>query len=287
LAAAGLDAFYTDVWLEPGLSMPAKSHVHTKAYSEGTTVIFDITETMTSSSPGSQPPGVTCRADHPYRAEDEFGADFAALGLVPEQGGAGGDFAFTPQEALAAARSQLPDFDAWLSSPSRTQAFCHDGNYTEAGVDPRWNLAFGTAGSSEHYRITVVKTPAGLVASGSSFVDEDAPRGSRSGVGEVVTLSRGMRLLRNQTEAQEKAFIDGNPNWDEFNLTVGEGVPSLPLSPASIGGQGGARYVYMLESHDGPTSAKGRYRAALDATNGQVLFSWSQKQTTAGTIGSR
>ncbi len=287
LRDAGLDAFYTDVWLEPGLPLPAKSHVHTKAYSEGTTVIFDITETMSSDNRGSQPPGSACGAVHSYRVEDVFGADFAALGLVPEQGGAGGDFAFTPEEALAAARSQLPAFDAWLSAPARAQAFCHEGNYSESGVDPRWNLAFGTAGSSEHYRVSVVKTPGGLVATGASYVDEDAPRGSRSGVGTVATLSRGMRLLRNQTEVQQKAYIDGNPNWDQFNLTVGEGVPSLPLSPTSMGTQGGARYVYMLESHDGPTSAKGRYRAALDATNGQVLFSWTQKQTTAGTISNR
>jgi hypothetical protein len=287
LRDVGLDAFYTDVWLEPGLPMPAKNHVHTKAYSEGTTVIIDISETMGSNQRGSQPPGSSCGADHAYRAEDEFSDDFAALGLVPEQGGAGGNFAFTPQEALAAARSQLPDFDTWLASPSRSQAFCHDGNYSEAGVDPRWNLEFGTAGSSDHYRVSVAKTSAGLVASGSSYVDEDSPRGSRSGAGTVVTLSRGMRLLRNQTEVQENAYIGASPDWGRFNLTVGEGVPSLPLNPTAIGTQGGARYVYVLESHDGPTSAKGRFRAGLDATNGQVLFSWTERQTTTGTIGGR
>ncbi len=70
-------------------------------------------------------------------------------------------------------------------------------------------------------------------------------------------------------------------------MTVGEGVRSVPLSPTSIGAQGGAGYVYVLESHDGATSAKGRYRAGLDATNGQTLFSWTQRQSTMGTIGNR
>ncbi len=283
LTETGLDAFFMDVWLEPGLSQPAKSHVHTKAYSEGDTIIVDVTETLLSSRDGATDPGTACSADHAYTVRGEFADDFAPLGLVPEQGGVGGGFAFTPQDAVEAAAGQVTGFQAWLDA--HPSAFCHDGNYSTADVEPTWRLSFGTEGSSEHFSIVVQGAPAALTATGASYIDDGRPLGSAVDIGSVATLSRGIRLLRNQTEVRSNAFLDSNPDWSRFNLTIGEGAQSIPLDPTSIGSSSGAGYVYMLESHDDPLGDKGRYRAGLDATNGQVLFSWTQRQTRAGRIG--
>jgi len=282
--AAGLDAFYTDVWLEPGLPLPAKDHVHAKAYSGGDTVIVDVTETMTTEHRGTVDVGRTCRPEtHAYAVRKEYAADFGMIDLVPDQGGTGGGFALTDMEAVDDARASLPDFDAWLSS--RPEAFCYGGNYSEPGGRGTWQLAFGKKGSSEHYGITA---RADLTPTGGGFVQEGRPLGSREGIGTVVSLSRGLKLMRNHTDVRERAFADLNPDWSRFNLTLGEGAQAVPLSPAAIGGasgSGGGGYVYGLESRDDPMSAQGRYRAALDATNGQILFSWTQKETREGKIG--
>jgi hypothetical protein len=279
--AAGLDAFYTDVWLEPGLPLPAKEHVHTKAYSGGNTVIVDLTETMTTGQKGTVDVGTTCRpATHSYSPKREFVGDFNMIDQVPDHGGTGGGFVFTDTEAVDTARASLPDFDSWLSS--RPEAFCHDGNYSESGGRGLWQLAFGKKGSSEHYRISVL---AEATPTGEGFVQEGRPRGSREDIGSVVSLSRGLKLMRNHTEVRDRAFSDLDPDWTRFNLTIGEGAESVPLSPTAIGSASGGGYVYMLESRDEPTSAQGRYRAALDATNGQILFSWTQKETLEGKIG--
>lgn len=280
--AAGLDAFYTDVWLEPGLPLPAKDHVHTKAYSAGNTLIVDITETMTSGQKGTVDVSTTCRpATHSYSPKGEFAGDFNMIDLVPDHGGTGGGFAFTDMEAVDRARTALPDFDAWLSS--RPEAFCHDGNYSLSGGRGVWQLAFGKVGSSEHYRVSVTVDG---VATGGGFVQEGRPRGSREDIGSVASLSRGLKLMRDHTEVRDRAFSELNPDWSRFNLTIGEGAESIPLSPTAIGSaSGGGGYVYMLESRDDAMSAQGRYRAALDATNGQILFSWTQKETREGKIG--
>ena len=111
------------------------------------------------------------------------------------------------------------------------------------------------------------------------------PKGSRDDIGSVVCLSRGLKLMRNDTDVRERAFSGLDPDWSRFNLTIGEGAQSVPLSPTAIGSATGGGYVYMLQSRDDPTSAQGRYRAALDATNGQILFSWTQKETREGKIG--
>ena len=281
--AAGLDAFYTDVWLEPGLPLPAKQHVHTKAYSGGNTLIVDLTETMTTGQKGTDDVGTTCRpATHSYSPKQDFAEDFNMLDQVPEQGGTGGGFAFTPTRAVDDARAALPDFDSWISDLSRSDAFCHDGNYSESGGGGMWQLAFGTKGSRDHYRISV---HADETPTGEGFVQDGRPRGTREDIGRVVSLSRGLKLMRNHTEVRERAFADLNPDWSRFNLTIGEGAESVPLSPTAIGSASGGGYVYMLESRADPTSAQGRYRAALDATNGQILFSWTQKQTNEGKIG--
>jgi len=284
LEDAGLDAFFTDVWLEPGLSQPAKSHVHTKAYSAGDTVIVDVTETLVSSDNGPTDPGTACAADHAYTVRGEFADDFAPLDLVPAQGGVGGGFAFTAEDAVEAASRQVTGFRAWLDS--HPSAFCHDGNYSTEGSEAIWRLSFGTKGSSEHYAITVSGvSPTTLTATGASYIDNGRPLGSAADIGSVATMSRGIRLLRNQTEVRTNAFADSNPDWGRFNLTIGEGAQSIPLDPTAIGASSGSGYVYVLESHADALSDKGRYRAGLDATNGQVVFSWTQKQTRTGRIG--
>jgi hypothetical protein len=281
--AAGLDAFYTDVWLEPGLPQPVKDHVYTQAYSSGNTVIVDLTETMTAGQKGTVDVGTTCRAaTHSYSPKREFTSDFNMLDLVPEQGGTGGGFAFPPTQAVDDARAALPDFDSWISDPLRSDAFCYDGNYSESGGRGMWQLAFGKKGDTNHDRISVRldETP-----TGEGFVQEGRPRGSREDIGRIVSLSRGLMLMRNHTEVRERAFSGLNPDWSRFNLTIGEGAESVPLSPTAIGSASGGGYVYMLESRDDPMSAQGRYRAALDATNGQILFSWTQKEAREGKIG--
>jgi hypothetical protein len=280
---AGLDAFYTDVWLEQGLPQPAKDHVHTKAYSGGNTLIVDLTETMTTGREGTVDVGTTCRpATHSYSPKGEFAGDFNTIDQVPDHGGTGGGFAFTDSDAVDRARAALPDFASWISDPLRSDAFCYNGNYSMSGGRGIWQLAFGNISSSEHYRISVRldETP-----TGEGFVQEGRPRGSREDIGSVVSLSRGLKLMRNQTEIYARAFADLNPDWSRFNLTIGEGAESVPLSPTAIGSASGGGYVYTLESRDGPTSAQGRYRAALDATNGQILYSWTQKETSEGKIG--
>jgi hypothetical protein len=279
--AAGLDAFYTDVWLEPGLPLPVKDHVHTKAYSGGNTLIVDLTETMTTGTRGPDDVGKTCRpATHSYTPKGEFAGDFNMIDQVPDHGGTGGGFAFTDTEAVDRARAALPDFDAWLSS--RPEAFCHDGNYSVSSGRGMWQLAFGNKSSSEHYRISVL---AEATPTGGVFIQDGRPKGSRADIGSVVCLSRGLKLMRNDAEVSDRAFSGLDPDWSRFNLTIGEGAQSVPLSPTAIGSATGGGYVYMLQSRDDPTSAQGRYRAALDATNGQILFSWTQKETLEGKIG--
>ena len=283
--AAGLDAFFTDVWLEPGLPLPAKQHVHTKAYSGGNVLIVDLTETMvlTSGQKGTEDVGTTCRpATHSYSPKREFAGDFDVIDRVPAHGATGGGFALTDTEAVDNARASLPDFDAWLSS--RPEAFCHDGNYSVSGGRGMWQLAFGMKDdpNGDQYRISV---RADGTPTGEGYVQAGVPRSSREDIGSIVCLSRGLKLMRNHTDVRDRAFGDLDPDWSRFNLTIGEGAESIPLSPTAIGSASGGGYVYMLESRDGPTSAQGSYRAALDATNGQILFSWTQKETLEGKIG--
>jgi len=280
LQSSGLDAFFTDVWLEPGLSQPVKDHVHTVGMSGSNSLLADLTETMTSSLRGTEPVGAACSADHNLTIKQQYQSDFSQLDLVPAMGGTVGGVAFSPEAAVEAARTAIPEFDSWLAS--HPEAFCTGGNYSVTGGDARWNLAFGMKGSTEHYRITV--HGAGMDATGSRYTDARGARGTPADIGEVLTLSRGIRLLRNKPDISTNAFSGNYPDWTRFNLTIGEGGQAISVNPSNLAGSSGTSYLYMLEGKDPALSSSGKYRAALDARNGQILLSWTQKETETGRI---
>ena len=144
-----------------------------------------------------------------------------------------------------------------------------------------WILTFGQKGSSDHYRIEVSQSGISdpIFEYGNDYLDTETPLNGRSSIGDVVTLSRGIRLMRNETDIHSRCFVDSAPNWNLFNFNISEGASSISLDPISmLGGSGHAGYVYLL------VSKNDEYRAALDATNGQVLFSWTHTETFNGAI---
>lgn len=272
LQANDLDSFFTDVWLEPGLSQPSKYHIYVKGKEGGNRYSVDLTETLTSATMGTQEAyGLPCRADHDYSVKGEYPEDFERLSRVPRQGGTVGGFQFTPREALDMALAEHPDFQSWMSG--HPNAFLHQGSYTEGNNVGSWVMAFGEKGSSEHQEVNAEgRDPASIGTTVDDYTDDTLPLSSNASIGEVVTLSRGLRLLRNDPEIASRCFDGQDPDWTSFTFNVTEGVSTLSLDPASVlAGAQETGYVYMLVSRGGTTL----YRAALDATNGQVLFSWS------------
>ncbi len=279
LSASRLDAFYTDIWLEEGLSQPAKNHVHAKGWQDGNRYIVDMTETLAQATQGAGAATGVCSGDHLYNVTEEHQADFKPLDHVPERGGTAGGFIFSPEEALQAARDYDDDLDLWISE--RPTAFLYLGNYTESDGEGKWVMTFGHAGSSDQVEVTVQGTPGSLSIAIDRDPDVGGPIGTATSVGRVVTLSRGVRLLRNETQIRSRCFLDTDPNWNTFTFNVTEGVSSLSLDPVDLLSRSvEGDYTYLLVSRDG-----GKYKAALDATNGQVLFSWEHTHRFRGLQG--
>jgi hypothetical protein len=270
MAAAKLDAFFTDVWLEPGLSQPSKTHAYVKGRQDGNRFTLDLTEALDSVTLGTEEVSDGCGANHSYTVEGENPDDWYTLDKVPERGGVGGGFDFSPEEAYQWARSDDTQFDYYLDN--HPDAFCHLGNYSEVGGEARWALAFGQGGSSEHSRIVVVDQDPPTrdlnVDKVEDFTDDTSPLSSRASIGKVVTLSRGMRLMREQSEIRNRCFVDNDPDWTRFTFNITETVSAISLDPVSfLAGSTEGGYIYLL------VSKSDDYQAALDATNGQVLFS--------------
>ncbi|NIP33384.1 MAG: hypothetical protein GWN18_00515, partial [Thermoplasmata archaeon] len=193
----------------------------------------------------------------------------------PEQGGTAGRFQFSPEEAYQAALTDINDFPGYLAR--NPEAFFHLGNYTQNGDQGRWEMTFGEDGSSEHYWIEA-RMPSGTVeiTDNDEQTDDTLPLSSRSDIGEVVTLSRGSRLLRAEPEIGALCFNGPNVDWTKYTFNVTEGVSTISLDPTSVlVGSQETGYVYMLVGRTGPV----QHRAALDATNGQVLFTWKHIET--------
>jgi hypothetical protein len=235
-------------------------------------------ETLDDSTIGDVEPSGTCSANHLTSIKKENPDYFKTLDRVPERPGVGGGFDFDPEEALQKARDDYPDLNNWFAT--NADAFCYLGNYTERGGEATWVMAFGNDGSNDQAEVTVWGTSGNLDSAWNADPDVESPRGTRGSIGDVVTLSQGVRLLRNETEIRSRCFIDTNPDWTRFTFNISEGVSSLSLDPVSIlSGMVGEGYTYLLVSKDG------EYRAALDATNGQVLFSWEHIETFTGLQG--
>lgn len=272
LQANDLDSFFTDVWLEPGLSQPSRYHIYVKGQEDGNRYSVDMTETLASATMGTQPAyDLPCRANHDYQVMGDYPEDFEQLSRVPRQGGVVGGFQFTPREALDKAMEEHDDFRTWMTG--HPNAFLHLGNYTENNNLGKWVMAFGEEGTREHWEVEARgKADGSIVTTVDDYTDDQLPLSSNASIGEVVTLSRGLRLLRSDPEIASRCFAGQDPDWSSFTLNVTEGVSTLSLDPASVlAGAQETGYVYMLVSRGGATL----YRAALDATSGQVLFSWS------------
>ncbi|NOQ53532.1 MAG: PKD domain-containing protein, partial [Thermoplasmata archaeon] len=270
-----LVAFLTEVWLEPGLSQPSQNHIFVKGSQDGNQFEVNLTETLTSVSMGSDDGTGPCDADHEYNETEENPVSFRPLDRVPEQGGAVDHFMFNPEEAMIAARADTPDFNTWLVN--HPDAFCHLGNYTEARGEGTWVMAFGQLGLSEHYEIDVAGTGVlDLSTDAASYTADMLPLSSPEEIGDIVTLTHGLRLMRNEPNIRNRCFQDQTPDWTLFTFNVTEGVSTLSLDPASaLAGSQETGYVYLLVSKQNNP----RYQAALDATNGQILFSWTHSQT--------
>jgi len=270
----GIVDFLTEVWLEPGLSQPAKNHIFVKGTQDGNQFEVNLTETLDSVSLGSDDATGTCGADHGYNEAEENPESFKPLDRVPDQGGAIDPFKFSPQDALTAARADIPDFNTWLIN--HQDAFGHLGNYTEARGEGTWVIAFGQLGFSEHYVMDATGTGLlDLSTDADSYTDDMLPLGTPEEIGDIVTLTHGLRLMRNEPNIRNRCFDDLTPDWSLFTFNITEGVSTLSLNPASaLAGSQETGYIYMLVSkEDNP-----RYQAALDATTGQVLFSWTHSQ---------
>jgi hypothetical protein len=270
-----LTSFFTDVWLEPGLSQPSKSHVYTKGRQDGNQFEVNLTETLKAVQMGTDDATGECDADHGFSQKEANPESFIALDLVPERGGTGVHFKFSPREALAAARSDIPDLDMWLDN--NPAAFFHLGSYCETGTNGEWVMAFGAEGLSEHHWVEVTGPSASdLGTYDRQYTDNQLPQGSPSGIGEVATLTHGLRLMREEPNIRNRCFDDTSPYWNKYTFNVTEGVSVLSLDPGTVfSGTQETGYVYLLVSKEhNPV-----YRAALDATNGQILFSWTHSYT--------
>jgi hypothetical protein len=279
LTANKLVSFFSDVWLSKGLSQPAKSHVFVKGRQDGNQFRLDLTETLTGHTDGDEEATGVCSADHAYTVKGEYHDDFRTLDLVPDRGGTGGGFDFSPQEAIDEAKAEDGDFNSYLST--HPDAFCHIGNYTDDGGDSTWVLAFGQKGSGETYEIVIQRTGAlGLnFVDGTSSSDKPQPVSGRTDIREVVTLSRGIQLMRNETDIRNRCFKDASPNWELYTFNVSEGASTISLDPTTVlSGSEHAGYVFLL------VSRTGEHQAALDASNGQVLFSWTHSETFDGAL---
>ena len=267
--------FLTEVWLEPGLSQPAQNHIFVKGQQEGNNFEVNLTETLTSVSLGSDDATGPCGADHGYSEAEENPESFIPLDRVPEQGGAFDHFKFSPEEALIIARAETPDFNSWMIN--HQDAFSHLGNYSEneAG-EGTWVLNFGQLDLTDHYKIDAIGVGmTDISTKAKSYPDDKLPLSSPEEIGDIVTLTHGLRLMREEPNIKNRCFDGLTPDWTLYRFNITEGVTSLSLDPASaLAGSQETGYVYLLVSKkDNP-----RYQAALDATNGQILFSWTHSQ---------
>ena len=134
----------------------------------------------------------------------------------------------------------------------------------------------------EHYRIVVVdQDPPNkdyYVDKADAYTDDTTPLSGRGSIGEVVTLTRALRLMKEQPEIESRCFIDNEPDWTRFRFNITEAVSMISLDPVSLlAGSTEGGYVYLLVSKGDD------YEAALDATNGQVLFSRTHTEDFDGT----
>ena len=275
LQANDLDNFFIDVWLEPGLSQPAKYHVYVKGREEGNRYNVDMTETLKLEDMGIDAAwNLPCSANHLYTVKGEYPEDFNPLDRLPEQGGTTGGFLFTPEDAYQDALTD-PQFLNYVTD--NPDAFFHLGNYTENVNVGRWMMAFGQKGNSEHNEVDARGTsPADIDTDVDDYIDDKLPLDSPGSIGGVVTLSRGIRLFRAEPEIAGLCFDGQDPDWSAYTFNITEVVSSISLNPTSVlVGAQETGYVYMLVSKRGPVD----HRAALDATNGQVLFTWKHSET--------
>lgn len=266
LASLKLDTFLTSVWLEQGLSQPSKSYVGVSGIQEGDRFSIELEETLKGESLGSEEASGPCGADHSYSLMNDV--DFKPLDTVPDRGGTGGGFRFSPEQALDQARFDDPDLDQYLSD--RPDAFMHMANYTDANGEGTWRMHFG-GDTSEHYYARVEGTGPGTLTTDKSDPYITQPTlGDADELGDVATLSAAIRFFRQDSEIRGLCFVGNDPDWSNYMFNVTETVSILSLNPASLfGGSRESGYVYMLLGKSGPN----RHSAALDATNGQILFS--------------
>jgi PKD repeat protein len=250
LNANNLDLFFIDVWLEPGLSQPAKYHVYVSGQDEGNRYKVDMTEVLTDHNKGNDEAwGQPCRADHSFTMKTEYPDDFHQLDHVPVQGGTAGGFQFNPEDAYQDALG-IPEFATYMTD--HPEAFFHVGSYSAKGP-----------GSIQTDSDDRDKT------------DDTLPLASPTTIGEVVTLSRGVRLLRGEPDIEGRCFDGNEVDWSSYTFNITESVSTISLDPTTVlVGSQETGYVYLLVSRGGPLE----HKAALDATNGQVLFTWVHSQ---------
>jgi PKD repeat protein len=271
-----LDNFFIDVWLEPGLSQPAKYHVYVTGREEGNWFMVDLTETLKALTKGSEEAwDRPCRADHDFTMKENYSDDFNQLDRVPEQGGTSGGFQFSPEDAYQEALG-IPKFATFLAD--HPTAFFHLGNYTETGNTGTWVMTFGEFDSSEHNEIRAIGQDPDSIndVDSESVIDDTLPLDTVASIGEVVTLSRGLRLMRAEPEIGALCFDGNDVDWSAYTFNITEGVSTISLDPTSVlVGAQETGYVYLLVSRTGPVHHTG----ALDATNGQILFTWRNSQS--------
>jgi hypothetical protein len=263
-----------DMWMyiANDISFPIKTYIYARFDDDGTSteIIYnsEIQEDGFSPGNGDIPYG-TCPQSTPdghfHRRNPSFEfVTWDSTDYVPDIGGNSTDFDFTPQMAIIDAQTSSSNFQTYLSSNSGEYVI--DGYYNETQTNPLWNLTFGEIGDDTGYFVVIDNT--------GTIVDEDSIeisdlRNSTDDFNSVLSYSGGQLVFREDDLTNTEAFEpNGVKYYEDYRYGSEANIiyPTLSLTVSLAIER--AEYGYYVIDEDGTFSA------AVDAINGQMMYTW-------------
>lgn len=288
----GIEEFELDIWVATGLPMAVRYNLEAiRVDARGTRTTIHYTNTLHSYTLGASP---IYYGDSQYRPANSytnytqkdptFGPEFRKLTLgtyMPQIGDKATslDTSFSPQDAITEAKTQLPDFNNWISN--KDYSYVVAGNYSAEG----WNMSFGAPSLGRNcYNLSVSNDP--RFYSGKTGRLSDTPVNTTSDLKELLTFSGAENIFRDleDSDIDSKIFTvptvtrDNGMNMDfsklKFGVEANRMYPVVDLT--SITNIQRAEYVYIVHLNDGS------FEVALDALTGQLLYVWEHEDNNPG-----
>jgi hypothetical protein len=194
--------------------------------------------------------------------------NWGAGDVIPGLGSGDTSFDYPPYDAINFAEYNSTTLQNYLTdNPS---AYVINGYYNETDGTPRWNMTFGEFGDETGFYIIVENVSGFLSISDESNIDISEVRNSTADFSEVLSFSASEEVFMEDSVIDDNAF-DASNNvkfYDGYNYGVRANMlyPSISLTVTLSMER--TEYGYFISKDDGSFSA------AVDAINGQLMYSW-------------